>query len=337
MNILIDIGHPAHIHFFRYAIEKLQKDHNILVLARDKDIVINLMDDFHIPYVKLSKAKKGLFNIFVEFVIRELKFLKICLGFRPKVALNVGGGFLMARALGITTLTFSDTEHAKLQNDILFPASNIIFTPMCFLKDLGKKQVRYEGFHELAYLHPNRFTPNPEILKELGLSESDRFFVVRMVAWGASHDIGHKTSSLQTKLDMIHKLEKHGRVFLSTESELSSEFEKFRLKINPTKMHDLLYYAYMYVGESGTMATESSLLGTPSILVSPLAKLCGNHQELQGAEMQYYFDTFEDAMPKITELLNTPDLKSEWHERTVKFLKKKIDVTNYIIERVNEQ
>ena len=46
-------------------------------------------------------------------------------------------------------------------------------------------------YHELAYLHPNRFTPDPGILDLLGVKESQRYVIIRFVGWGASHDKGH--------------------------------------------------------------------------------------------------------------------------------------------------
>ena len=35
-------------------------------------------------------------------------------------------------------------------------------------------------------------------------------------------------------------------------------------------MHDLLYYATMYIGEGATMASEAAILGTPSIYINTL-------------------------------------------------------------------
>jgi hypothetical protein len=39
MKVLIDIGHPAHVHFFRNAIRELEsKGHAVKVTARDKEV-----------------------------------------------------------------------------------------------------------------------------------------------------------------------------------------------------------------------------------------------------------------------------------------------------------
>ncbi len=46
----------------------------------------------------------------------------------------------------------------------------------------------YPGYHELAYLHPRRFTPDRGVLAEAGISEGERYFVLRFNAFKAHHD-----------------------------------------------------------------------------------------------------------------------------------------------------
>ncbi len=39
MRILVDIGHPAHVHFFKNFIWEMEKrGHEFIVTARDKDV-----------------------------------------------------------------------------------------------------------------------------------------------------------------------------------------------------------------------------------------------------------------------------------------------------------
>ena len=73
----------------------------------------------------------------------------------------------------------------------------------------------------------------------------------------------------------MSELEKYGRVLITSESKLPAEFEPYRVKVAPEKMHDLLYYAALYVGEGGTMASESAVLGTKAIHISTTGKYCG--------------------------------------------------------------
>lgn len=58
------------------------------------------------------------------------------------------------------------------------------------------------------------------------------------------------------------------RVLISAERGVANEFESYEIDIPPEKIHHVLYYSNLFIGESATMATESALLGTPAIFVS---------------------------------------------------------------------
>ena len=103
---------------------------------------------------------------------------------------------------------------------------------------------------------------------------------------------------------------------ISSEGQLSSTFYKYQVNISPDKMHDLLYYASLYVGEGATMAVESALLGTPSIYISSLAGTMGNLEELEnkyGLINSYSSD--HPAIDKIIDYLRRSDLKEIWKKR----------------------
>ena len=70
--------------------------------------------------------------------------------------------------------------------------ASVICTPSSYKKELGEKHVRYNGTHELAYLHPEYFSPNPKVLDELDLSKDDNLFLVRFAAFNAAHDINSR-------------------------------------------------------------------------------------------------------------------------------------------------
>ena len=84
-------------------------------------------------------------------------------------------------------------------------------------------------------------------MENLGLDKDEKFIIIRFVAWGASHDI--KQQGFTDKEEYVRELEKYGRIPISSENKLESKFEKYRINIPPEKMHDLLYYATMYIGE----------------------------------------------------------------------------------------
>lgn len=121
--------------------------------------------------------------------------------FKPDFFVGLGSvrGAHVSKLMRKTSITFNDTEPGTYQNKILCsPFTDAILTPSCFKKDLGKKQIRYNGYHELAYLHPNYFKPNPAILDELGLSRDDKFIILRFVAWKSYLEVG-KHSTINKK------------------------------------------------------------------------------------------------------------------------------------------
>ena len=69
-------------------------------------------------------------------------------------------------------------------------------TPEAYQEAAGPHHLRYRGYHELAYLHPRYFTPDPAVLGEAGLAPGEPFTLVRFVGWAAGHDIGHQGLSL---------------------------------------------------------------------------------------------------------------------------------------------
>ena len=61
MKILIDIGHPAHVHYFRNFTKIIEnKNHTILVVARDKEVSQILLKKYNISFETRGKGANGL-------------------------------------------------------------------------------------------------------------------------------------------------------------------------------------------------------------------------------------------------------------------------------------
>ena len=335
MKLLFNLGHPAHIHLFKHLIWDLtNKGHEIKITARDKEIVFYLLDCYGFDYTVISNVGKGLLGIGKEMLIRDYSLFKIAKNFSPDITMAVLDPPIthIGKLLRISSITFTDTEHAKLANLVTFPFADVICTPTCFNKDLGKKQIRYNGYHELAYLHPNYFTPNPAVLDEIGLSKDDTFIILRFVSWGASHDIGQH--GIKDKIALVRELEKYGRVFITSEGLLPKELEKYRIKVSPEKLHDLLYYASLYIGEGATTASECAVLGTHAIYVNTL-RLGYTDEEEEKYNLVYNFSdkkTMEkQAFNKALKLLENNNLRKEGKRKRERLLKDKIDVTAFMV------
>lgn len=340
MKVLVDIGHPAHVHFFKNAIWMLElKGHVVQITARDKEVAFDLLDAYGFKYHNLGKNRKGLANKAIGMLKIDIELYKIAKKFNPDVLMGIHNPYVahISKLLRKPSLIFTDTEHAKLANKLTFPFATTICTPSCFNGDLGPKQIRYNGYHELAYLHPNYFTPDPSVLDELGLKEGERFIVMRFVAWGASHDTGHKGISVEMRRRFVSELEKYGRVLITSESKMPAEFEPYRVKVASENMHDLLYYAALYVGEGGTMASEAAVLGTPAVYTNTLRMGYTDEEEYNYGlifNLSSNEESYEDIIKKTLELVAQDDLKVEWKKKKDHLLNDKIDVTKFMIESI---
>jgi hypothetical protein len=337
MKILIDMGHPAHVHLFKNFIWEMEElGHDIKVTARDKEVTRQLLDAYHIPYELVGKPFPGKFSLFREWIGRTYTIAKIGKQFNADMyigVLNPATAF-SAWINRKISLTLTDTEHAKFAIKATFPFTNHILTPSCYIGDIGEKQIRYNGYHELAYLHPNYFTPNPAVLTELGLTETDPLIIVRFVSWNASHDVGQHGLTLDTRRKAIHEFEKYGRVFITSEKPMSEEFERYCISVSPEKMHDLLYYATLLYGESATMASECAVLGTHAIFCDFTGRGYTNEEE-KVYNLVYNFkldeSSLENSIKKAAELLKDPNLKENGRKKQAALLKDKIDVTAFMV------
>jgi predicted glycosyltransferase len=196
------------------------------------------------------------------------------------------------------------------------------------------KTVKYDGYHELAYLHPKRFTPDPKVLEGIGLKENEPYFILRFNAFKAHHDIGEKGLSLEDKRKLISVLEKRGRVFITTERKIDKEFEKYQLSISPEKIHSLIYFSTMLIGDSQTMTSEAAVLGIPSIRCNTfVGKISYLEEEEHKYQLTYGFrpTNSKEMFLKIETLLDMPYLKNIWQERRNRMLMNKIDVTAFYV------
>ena len=336
MRVLFDITHPAHVHFFRNAICQLQSEGDtVLITSRAKDITLQLLDQFGFEHECLSVAKRGVIGLGLELTERGLKLVREVHRFKPDVAAAIAGTFLVYGCLPhrIPTVVFYDTEHARVSNAITYPLATAVATPEAYEGDIGKKHLRYAGFHELAYTHPRVFTPDASVLAEEGLQVGDPFSIVRLVNWQASHDIGD--SGVQNLHEVVATLSRYGRVLLSSESPLPDDLKPLQMRGSYKNMLHLQAFARLLYGESATMASECAMLGVPAIFVSSSKR--GYINMLQDKyDMVYSFNAPENrqgqSLAQAVALLENPQTPALWQHKREELLAELIDVTQFIVD-----
>lgn len=335
MNILFDIGHPAHVHFLRNAYDDLVKHgHKVYVTVKDIPSAIQLLDLYRIPYYLEGKKHDSLEMKAVDQIIYDAKLWWFVIRHRIDIGVR---GITLAQVSRLSKMASilpddDDDEVEPLYAKYAHPFADVILTPDS-IKRKAKQTIYYPGTHELAYLHPNRFQPEEAVIRELGIKADEKFFVVRFNAFKAHHDVGVKGLSIEGKRRLIKTLEQYGRVFITTERNIDDEFLPYQLKVSQEKVHSLMYYATMFIGDSQTMTSEAAILGTPAVKCNSFAGRLAVPNELEeryGLCYAFLPEEEEKFFQKIDELLAMPDLKKEWAKRRAHFLSEKIDVTAFL-------
>jgi len=338
--VLLHIGHPAHVHVFKHVIEALNDDrHAVLVTAMDKDVSIRLLGEYGIPYVSVGRSGHSLLHKSFAFASSVVRLAALTRRFLPDVLVGISPvrvapvAYLCRRPC----IGLDDTEQAQLAHRLYLPFVTHVLTPECFRLDMGKKQSRYAGYHELAYLHPRYFTPDPSVLGTAGLDEKTPFSLVRFVSWQATHDLGQHGFSREGRIQLVRRLAQHGRVLISAENSIDPELAEFCFGAPAGSLHHFLYYASVCVTEGGTMAAEAALLGTPAIYMNTLrAGLQTELEERYGLVFNCHRKCDEKrAIDLAASLAATSGAsRREWRAKAARLVAEHIDVADYIVNAI---
>lgn len=336
MNILIDIGHPAHVHVTKHFAHEMEaKGHRVLFTCRQKEFIIQLLEAEEFQYVsfgpKYTTTVKKLWGL-VKF---DWKMLMTSLKFKPDMFISLGSMYAaqVSALLMKPHICFEDTYNME-QVRLYRPFTDVILTGDYAHPVMSKTiEFRMAGYNELAYLHPNRFTPDEMVLKELGVKKGEKYVVIRFVAWNASHDLGHKGISTANKMKVVREFAKMSKVYISSEDELPSEFDEYRLPTKPERIHDVIAFASLVFGESSTMSEEAAMLGVPSIYLNNDSTYYTKHLE-QDYQLMYNLTELENDQLKAIQIgldILKQDDTQKWHERKETMLRDKIDITAFLV------
>lgn len=337
-RILVDIGHPAHVHLFRNAIKIWQAHgHDVTITSREKDITGTLLSAYELPYQVASKARKGTLGLAYEMLEHDYGVLKAAI--RQKSQILIGTSVAISHVaplVGAKSVVFNedDASVAKAFVRLSYPMAHKIVTPSVLNEDHGKKHITYDGYQKLAYLHPNYFSPDPAIKNKLGVNQDEDYFLLRFVTHQAAHDVGEFGIGKDLQLRLIDLLSKYGKVFITSEGELPRELLPYKIQIAPVDIHHALAFAKIFIGDSQSMNVEAAILGVPSLRINSFADRCSVLQELQNKYnlTQAFFPSQEDKIfGTIRKWLEDENLNVRWQEKREMMLNEKIDVTPWMV------
>lgn len=342
MRVLFQLGHPAHFHLFKNTIADLQRNgHQTYILIRKKDILEDLLKQSGLPYTNiLPSGKKSFITLALRlwrvywFTLRH--HVDVLVGSTPEVA-------QVAWLLHRRSVVMAEDDASIVPQFIkaVKPFVDNYLSPVsCNNGPLELATTHYEGFHKLAYLHPNRFTPDPTVVDKY-FDHSKTYFLLRFAQLNAYHDVSNNAHGINNDiaLELINILSPHGRVSITSERDLSPELEPYRLKINPLDIHHIMAFSTIYIGDSQSMAVEAAMLGTPSIRFNDFAGKIGVLEEL---EKKYQLtigipSTKPDVLYQTVEnMISTKNIRDIYQIRCQRMLEDKIDVATFFTDFIEK-
>ena len=341
MYIYFVLNHPAHHHLFKNSIKELSlHGHTCEIFIRPKDVLKDLLDYDQIKYNVLPDIKKNKKKIIVSSILGLLKkhigLSKFILKNKPDLMVGTDWAITtLGRLFKIPSLVFNEDDTlATPENKVFYPFAKTLLLPDCCDKGMWEnKRISYSGYHELAYLHPNQFIYNKEIIKKyIGINKP--YIILRLVKLTTSHDKGKKGLGVDIVRKIISLCKDNYKILISFEGDIPDEFVKYSFNFNPIYMHHFLAGANLVIGDSQTMIAEAAVLGTPAIRFNDFVGKLGYLNDIEnkyGLAFGYKTSEQEKFLLKLEKLLDNKNLKSLWREKINKLLKDKIDVTSFIV------
>ena len=342
MNILIQLSHPAHFHLYKNVAKNLMDDgHKIFVLIKTKDILEDLLKQSGLPYYNILKEahRKSKFGILWDMLVRDWRMLRFVK--KHKIDLLTGSTVEVAQVGWLTSKYRVNTGEDDMDVVPLFPKmagpfmGTILSPRVCNNYSLEPYSVKYESYHELAYLHPNHFEADKKVVERY-FSADTPYFILRFSSLNAYHDNGIKGINTEIAQHLIDILKPHGRIYITSERELEPQFEQYRIPIKTLDMHHVMAFSTLYIGDSQTMAAEAAVLGVPFVRFNDFVGRIGYLNELEnvyhlGFGIKASEDGASERMYKVVEeVLAMPNLKEEWGTRRQKMLSEKIDYAQFL-------
>lgn len=336
-SYLFELNHPCHAHLFKHVIKSLlEHGHEVDVLLKESALVQAILKAESIPFILQGRKGDGL----LSKALKQISFTRQIISLHKKnkytLAIGVSVSIPLASKFSSIKSLVLDDDDKKATPLFAFLAHNnasLLLRPSSlFHEAAAKNKVFYQGYHELSYLHPDIFKPDIGILSEQGLSAREPFFILRLVALKAHHDIGIKGISHKQLLRIINLLSKHGRVIITSESPGGLPKGAEALKIKPEKIHHLMAYAKMIVSDGQTMCSEAACLGVPSIRINDFVGRISYLEELEKKwKLTFGFkpNEFSQAIAKMSSVVAGPsDL---YKERRDEMVASSINVRDFLL------
>lgn len=344
MNVWIDLAHTPQYNFYKKFILRLIEDGHfvyITVLNRGRLAVIvkyELQDYDNVDICIIGTHKMNKFSAIIE--ANFLRLIKLFLWIRGKqIDVVFSNGYLPALVgyyKSIRSYTFDDdpqTFDYKPKIKYSTQSSYCIYeVPQGML--LSSKVVILPVLKEWAYLAPQYFTPNMEVLKSYGV-QPKKYLFLREVSVGT---VNYATQVSGAILDIAHFLPQDKQVLFSLEDKSKRDLypKEWQLLEEPIEdIHSLIYYSAGLVSSGDSMAREASLLGVPSYYLGVRHNMPAN---LAAAKLASFHNQTTLAFEKWVENFSISESQQFSIQSEIrKFINTKfIDINQYMVNLVTQ-
>lgn len=341
MKYLFYLGHPAHFHLFKNTIKVLGSNgHKVTVLIKKKDILEDLLVRSGLSFINILPEGRGdsKSGLALGMLKRDSRLFMHSLRHRPDLMIGTSteighvGTLLRIPSINVNE---DDAEAVPLYSRLSYPFSTHILSPeVCNNGRWEGKSIKYAGYHELAYLHPDNFTPSKDIANRY-LQIGKPYFLIRFAKLSAHHDKDVTGINDYLAVKIIEALKPFGEIYITSERKFDPRFEPFRLKIDPVDIHHVMAFASLYIGDSQTMAAESGVLGVPFVRFNGFVGRLGYLSELENKyQLGYGIKPSEPVrlLEVINELVRMENRAAVFQIRRRKMLEEKINLTSFMVQ-----
>lgn len=339
MRYLFFTNTPAHVHLYRNLVPRLQeRGHEVLLLGRDYGCTVDLLTHYDLPYTVYGGNGTSFRSLVGNLPTQFFNVARIARRYDPDVIFGRGAYAAFAgrftRAPVVLVLD-SDGEPIQLGHTVSSWFAHLVLTPEAFDGDLGDHHHRFRGHKECAYLDPDVYTPDPGVRRTLGVDPSEPYAIVRFNAFDSYHDVGASGASERDRRRLLERLADRVTVFVSDEDGTLdlSPLPVRRYDARPWEIHDALAEARLLVTETGTMATEATLLGTPTVRFHDESEPdMGEFEALERNGLLRQRSTFTGVIEEAERLLDDPTAEARWEENREGYLDRTDDLTALLLE-----
>lgn len=275
-KIWIDIDNSPHVPFFLPIIDELRsRGFEVELTARDIYQVCQLLNFFNLKCKVIGGhyGKNKLFKVLGN-LMRSAQLIPTASKFHADLAISHGSRaqVLVCKLLGIQTVMMHDYEHSTKTG---FIEADWVFMPDVIpgnaMSSKPEQVYKYPGLKEDVYVP--RFSPDPSILGQLGISEDQIVVTLRPPATEAHY---HNPEAEQLFAEALRYLSENPDVRSVVVPRNKKQGDQLREQwpglissgsmIIPEKPVDglnLIWFSDLMISGGGTMNREAAALGVP--------------------------------------------------------------------------